>query len=731
MIKPASIVIIQTHVPDFRLPIFADLHRQLGTAIEIWSGDNYFTPTSGVPARNEPWSRHLTTWYLPKPVLAFQTGHTSSALQAKLVIAEFNPRLISTWILLLARKCMGRSTFLWGHLLPRAGIQSQTRFVRFVMLRLADGFIAYTYGDATSFTRQFPGKKVHVAANAVTWDADCRPGLGTARRFRVLFVARLVPEKKPMELLVAFAHAVPVLPADVVLDFIGSGRERAALVAMADKLGITTRINFHGSIYLASELRPFYEEAIAAVSPGYVGLSATQAFGFGVPMLIARNEAHSVEIELCKEGVNSAFYPSGDTAALGDLLVEFAGEPPAWSVDRNSIIETMRPYTYESMRKGFMGVLGPHLSGITHSDEPLHIAIAWIGMPYYAARAIRAARERLKHVRFTIISSRDGFPYTGIEDVVGQHIHWIQSSEPTCWANLGTEPPDLLLITSWPHAAYQSLAREAKTSRNTPVISMVDNILRYTPKQFGGFFYFRAFLRNLYSAMWVPGEGSRKFIRFLGMSDTLIYKGLYAADHDIFKSPPTNETRSGLVFVGQLIERKGVRKLAEAFIARSRAGRSTELRLVGQGPLAKTLRTQGLMVGDFLQPAELVPVYQSADALILPSLVDHWGVVGHEAALCGCILLVTKNCGCAADLVEHGVNGYVMKRTSVSEILKAWAWLDGLDPAARKRARAVSIARAVKISPERWAQTLQEMMVRFVPKDRQMRAKDVRISGKI
>lgn len=40
-----------------------------------------------------------------------------------------------------------------------------------------------------------------------------------------------------------------------------------------------------------------YANALVSVSPGYVGLSLTQSLSFGVPMLIAIDEAHVPEID--------------------------------------------------------------------------------------------------------------------------------------------------------------------------------------------------------------------------------------------------------------------------------------------------------------------------------------------------------------------------------------------------------------------------------------------------
>jgi glycosyltransferase involved in cell wall biosynthesis len=57
---------------------------------------------------------------------------------------------------------------------------------------------------------------------------------------------------------------------------------------------------------------------------------------------------------------------------------------------------------------------------------------------------------------------------------------------------------------------------------------------------------------------------------------------------------------------------------------------------------------------DFLgyRPQESLPeVCRSSDVLVLPSLVEPWGLVVNEAMFCRTPVIVSRQCGCAADLV--------------------------------------------------------------------------------
>src|SRR5439155_11820127 len=65
-----------------------------------------------------------------------------------------------------------------------------------------------------------------------------------------------------------------------------------------------------------------------------------------------------------------------------------------------------------------------------------------------------------------------------------------------------------------------------------------------------------------------------------------------------------------------------------------------------------------LLLPGFQQYDELPAYYGLASAFIHASTVEQWGLVVNEAMAAGLPVLVSERCGCAADLVEAGVNGF-------------------------------------------------------------------------
>ncbi len=131
-------------------------------------------------------------------------------------------------------------------------------------------------------------------------------------------------------------------------------------------------------------------------------------------------------------------------------------------------------------------------------------------------------------------------------------------------------------------------------------------------------------------------------------------KELYGADPALFNGgPPLCARQKTFLFVGQLIARKGVLELARAFIRFCADHDDWTLRICGNGPLRDQIPQHPcILIDEFVQPANLADVMRDARCLVLPSTSEHWGLVVHEAALCGCALALSSAVGAADDLAR-------------------------------------------------------------------------------
>jgi len=70
----------------------------------------------------------------------------------------------------------------------------------------------------------------------------------------------------------------------------------------------------------------------------------------------------------------------------------------------------------------------------------------------------------------------------------------------------------------------------------------------------------------------------------------------------------------------------------------------------------------------FKQYHELPEYYARAGAFVHASTTEQWGLVVNEAMASGLPVIVSNRCGCAADLVQEGVNGFTFDPTNVAQL---------------------------------------------------------------
>jgi glycosyltransferase involved in cell wall biosynthesis len=87
--------------------------------------------------------------------------------------------------------------------------------------------------------------------------------------------------------------------------------------------------------------------------------------------------------------------------------------------------------------------------------------------------------------------------------------------------------------------------------------------------------------------------------------------------------------------------------------------------MVGDGPMRAececAVREERVPVrfAGFLNQRAVAQAYVAADALVVPTSEETWGLVVNEAMSCGRGVLVSDGVGCAPDLVEPGSTGFV------------------------------------------------------------------------
>jgi len=152
----------------------------------------------------------------------------------------------------------------------------------------------------------------------------------------------------------------------------------------------------------------------------------------------------------------------------------------------------------------------------------------------------------------------------------------------------------------------------------------------------------------------------------------VIYNGI---DTNEFK-PNNNllrkERRFSILFVGRLVERKGIIYLLKAFVNINKKYPESFLHIVGDGPLMIKLKkftatnniSKSVKFYGAIQHKELPRIYQMSHVSVIPSLSEALGNVTHESLASGLPVITTKTG--AVELIDG--NGFIINKRSPEDI---------------------------------------------------------------
>ncbi len=350
-----KLVIIQTASPDYRKPFFQLLKKKLKDRFQLYTGNEYFE-TSVKTDKNIDFFPVKNHFLLGRQLL-FQTGMWKEIFKDNIIVLEMNPRNLSNWIILILRKIFNKKTILWGHAWPRKGKNSKSDRLRNLMRVLGSKIIVYTKQQRAELKQKMPKKEILAAPNALFTREQMQVTLSDNIK-DIIYVGRLTKDKKVFFLLQAFHLSIPDIPQEANLLIVGAGEEEKKLKEYVEKNHLQNRVFFYGHISDYQKLKNLYSQSVFSVSPGYIGLSVTQSFGFGVPILVSKNENHSPEIEAVIENENALFFETDDALDFKHKLKNIYQNPDYWINKRQKIADfCKKEYSVESMAQVFINLL--------------------------------------------------------------------------------------------------------------------------------------------------------------------------------------------------------------------------------------------------------------------------------------------------------------------------------------------------------------------------------------
>ena len=267
--------------------------------------------------------------------------------------------------------------------------------------------------------------------------------------------------------------------------------------------------------------------------------------------------------------------------------------------------------------------------------------------------------------------------------------------------------PDVLLVTSWNHGRYVRMARACR--RRALRVMIMDNPWQATAKQLGGVAISRQYLKPAFDVVFLPNERQRVFARKLGFTDAQIWDGVYCCDQPRFEVDrgSRGDQSQTFLYVGRLVPSKGVDVLLQAYATyRDQVPDPWPLHIAGVGPLERAASTvEGVVTLGFRQPPDLPEVFANAGCFVLPSIIEPWGIVLHEAAASGLPIICTTACGASLDLVRNGYNGFTVAPACDQALSDAMVVVSTMAPERRGAMAEASTNLSRQLTPRLWADT--------------------------
>lgn len=202
---------------------------------------------------------------------------------------------------------------------------------------------------------------------------------------------------------------------------------------------------------------------------------------------------------------------------------------------------------------------------------------------------------------------------------------------------------------------------------------------------------YRMFINKFVDLYLVNGSLSRQYLRNVIHARQPIIEGVMAADSKniaelVKQDHEARDKVKGLVylFVGQLIERKGVDHLIHAWLKHIVENPDDLLYIVGDGPEMPRLKDLAMHEPSIhfegnIDYDSIHHYYAKADVFVIPTLEDNWSLVVPEAMACGLPIATSIYNGCHPELLKEGMNGVTFDPLNESSLLHALAYFHHKD----------------------------------------------------
>ena len=367
-----SVLIIQEHLPHYRVPFFEQLHKDLsahGVSLQL-----IFSPKT-----RESLLPGYLPWALPVPIHWFGSMGWQNVFPhvkgISLVIAPQETKYAVLPLLLILRKWGGWKFAFWGHGKNFQSIHPDSFSERWKRLlsRRADWWFAYNNLSARVVRDLgFPANRTTVVMNSINTSAliearaavtpsqqtNLRKELGLFSKNIGIYTGGLYSQKRISFLLQSCRIVRKKIP-DFEMIVIGRGPDEALVVETAKREPWLRYLGTKGD----TEKAPYWSLANVCLMPGLVGLAVLDSFAFGVPMVTTAYPYHSPEIDYLTHGKTGWICDSWqDPIQYADAIADLLRDSSRLAAMQLACRTEAGHYSIEKMSslfcKGIMDCLG-------------------------------------------------------------------------------------------------------------------------------------------------------------------------------------------------------------------------------------------------------------------------------------------------------------------------------------------------------------------------------------
>lgn len=599
------------------------------------------------------------------------------------------------------------------------------------------------------------GNPVDVSRFAIAETGDAkrrtrvRGELGWSDRTVIGYVGRLSPEKD-LPTLITAASTLTEKGLPVTVAMAGSGPAETSLRRQSSEL--STDVRFLGFLD-GLELGDFYRSIDIFCLPSASepwGLVVNEAMAMGVPVVITdRAGARS----LVEDGTSGLIFPAGNVSALAHQLERLVRSSTTRKDLANAAFRSIGAHTVSAWTRAVVASLSsdpatlqvPTLMRNRSSRLSMRLTTIWSTYgDYHVARVKALEQQGFNVVPFARCDNDPEYPFFAAKPdalvVVNRgscnRVRPIRSLWRT-WRLLRRNLPDVVLTAGYETTESLAALVYARTTRRKggcrpTIVLMSDNRAedhsRNRLVERVKSLYVRAF-----DGFLTSGSAARDYLHQLGVPARRIELGYACVDNERIKAlvehrrAAVSETRLGVgcfLCIARLVEKKNVLGIIRAYNSFVGCLPASEVamplvicgagperigieRLVDQLGLAGSVR----LIGEVRGLESMAEHLANCRALILASGSNEtWGLVVNEAMAASCPVIVSKQSGCARDLVEEGVNGFTFDSSDSAELARHMLWVQTnqgrLDAMGRRSREIID-----RFSPEHFAQSATKLVM--------------------